>query len=92
MQVLVLITRSHFQPFKGLEAGTKFLQSVMDEMNDTEEGEELLKSIRTSFTKTNCMIMRHPGPALRSDDFEGQSYGFNSTAMKLENLSLNSRK
>ena len=47
----------------------------MDEMSDTEEGEELLKSIRTSFTKTNCMIMRHPGSALRSDEFEGQSNG-----------------
>jgi len=57
----------------GLEAGTKFLQGVMEEMNDTEEGEDLMKSIRTSFTKTNCCIMRHPGSALRSDDFKGES-------------------
>ena len=33
----------------GLEAGTKFLQGVMEEMNDTEEGEDLMKSIRLEF-------------------------------------------
>jgi len=33
----------------GLEAGTKFLQSVMDEMAASEEGEDVLNSIRTSF-------------------------------------------
>ena len=35
----------------GLEAGTKFLQSVMEEMEDTEEGVELLNSLRTSFRR-----------------------------------------
>jgi len=57
----------------GLEAGTKFLQSVMEEMEDTEEGVELLNSLRTSFSKINCHLFRHPGSdAVRSDDFQGQ--------------------
>ena len=57
----------------GLEAGSRFLQSVLDEMGDTEEGADLMQSIRTSFTKINCCLMRHPGSALRSDDFKGES-------------------
>ena len=36
----------------GLEAGTKFLQGVMEEINDTEEGEDLMKSIRIEFSST----------------------------------------
>jgi len=57
----------------GLEAGAHFLQGIMDEMGDTEEGSDLMASIQTSFTKTSCCIMRHPGSALRSDDFKGES-------------------
>ena len=56
----------------GLDAGTTFLQSVMDEMDDSDEGKDLLESIRLSFNKINCMIMRGPGSAVRSDDFKGQ--------------------
>ena len=62
----------------GLEAGAHFLQGVMDEMGDTEEGSDLMASIQTSFTKTSCCIMRHPGSALRSDDFKGERFVSNS--------------
>ena len=50
----------------GLEAGTKFLQSVMEEMEDTEEGVELLNSLRTSFSQGSTHQIRtflEPGGA-----------------------------
>lgn len=56
----------------GLEAGTNILLQTMQDCSDSEEGAELVQSIKTSFKKLICSTMRHPGSCLRDEDFEGQ--------------------
>ena len=56
----------------GLAAGNKLLTEVMEDCSQSEEGAELASSIKTSFQKISCSILRHPGNSLREDDFEGE--------------------
>lgn len=55
----------------GLEAGNKLLSEVMEDCKQSEEGADLALSIKTSFQKISCSILRHPGNSLRDEDFDG---------------------
>ena len=55
----------------GLAAGSSLLQSVMEDCKESEEGAELVQSIKQSFQKISCSLLRHPGDQLRSEEFAG---------------------
>ena len=58
----------------GLDAGNRLLLSVMEDCNQSEEGAELVASLKASFQKISCTLMRHPGDQMRSEDFNGNYF------------------
>jgi len=46
----------------------------MEDCNESEEGAELVTSLKTSFQKIACSLLRHPGGQIRDDEFQGTIY------------------
>ena len=55
----------------GVEAGAKLLVEIMYDCASTEEGLDLITSLKTSFQKITCSLLRHPGESIRKEEFKG---------------------